>query len=131
MPPAEKDEFSRLNRQFYRSEPAAILVMKLNVLIFAASKSIQDVSATIAGSTFESLTVRIAEGTSVDENDERAQQSYLISETHSVWYQASEWPDAPLSRSYRTRRVSVDRPRTVADRSHIQRDAGEDCEPHH
>ncbi|MDT4926678.1 MAG: hypothetical protein QOG01_4391 [Pseudonocardiales bacterium] len=90
MPPAEKDEFSRLNRQFYRSEPAAILVMKLNVLIFAASKSIQDVSATIAGSTFESLTVRIAEGTSVDENDERAQQSYLISETHSVWYQASE-----------------------------------------
>lgn len=90
MPSAANEEFSRLNRQFYRSEPAAIFVMKLNLLIFAASKSIEDLSAMIAGSTFETLTVRIADDEAVDEEDERALQSYLIAETHSVWYQASE-----------------------------------------
>lgn len=90
MPSAENEEFNRLNRQFYRSEPAAILVMKLNLLIFAASNSIEDLSVAIAGSTFESLTVRLAEDAVVDENDQRALQSYLISETHSLWYQASE-----------------------------------------
>lgn len=90
MPSAENEEFSRLNRQFYRSEPAAILVMKLNLLIFAASSSVEDLSATIAGSTFESLSVRVADDAPVDENDQRALQSYLISETHSLWYQASE-----------------------------------------
>jgi hypothetical protein len=83
-------ELDRLNQIFYRSNPAAVFVLKLNMLILAASRSIEDLSALLVGSEFEGMRITLAADATFDEYDSEALRSHVTTEAHSIRYHAAE-----------------------------------------